>query len=393
MAAGADAGREDAMSKKANPLNPLTLLPKELNPVHQLRVMGRLARRQRKKAGLPPGTIVHTGEQKVDRVRVSAFDFTGDVCTEITEVEDVGTLLDLRDRPTVTWVNVDGLHDTQMIEKLGLHYGFHPLVLEDVVHVGQRPKLEEYDDYLYVVLYQLEWHGEHEMVTEEQVSLILGPNYLFTFQERPGDDFETVRERLRSAKGKARQRGADYLAYQLIDATVDNYFTILDRIGDIAERVELELLEAPTPQTMQKLQQIKRELLVVRRAIWPLREVMGGLLRTESELVTEGTHVYLRDVHDHVVQVVDMVETLRDVVGGMIEVYLAQVSIRTNEVMKVLTMMASVFIPLTFIVGVYGMNFEFMPEIHSKWGYPAVWGVMITATAGILLWFRKQRWL
>lgn len=381
------------MSKKVNPLNPLTLLPSVLNPVHQMKVFRRLVRRQKKKSGLPPGTIVHVGEQKVERVGVSAFDFSGDTCTEIREVEDVTTLLDLRDHPTVTWVNVDGLHDTELLERLGTHYGFHPLVLEDVAHVGQRPKLEEYDEYLYLVLYQLEWNGESEMVTEEQVSMILGPNYLFTFQERPGDDFETVRERLRSAKGKARHRGADYLAYQLIDATVDHYFTILDRIGAIAEKVEIEMMESPTAQTMRKLQQIKRELLVVRRAIWPLREVMSALVRTESELVGEGTQVYMRDVHDHAIQVVDMVETLRDVVGGMIEVYLAQVSIRTNEVMKVLTMMASVFIPLTFIVGIYGMNFEFMPELHSKWGYPAVWGVMITATAVILLWFKKQRWL
>ena len=374
-------------------LNPLTYVPDSLNPVRQLRAITRLVRRQRKKPGLPPGTIVHTGEQKVEVVRISAFDFAGEKCTEIKDVEDITSVLDLRDSPTVTWVNIDGLHDTDLIEKIGLHYGFHPLVLEDVVHVGQRPKLEEYDDYLYLVLYQLEWRGEDAMVTEEQVSMIIGPNYVFSFQERPGDDFETVRERLRQSRGKARHRGADYLAYQLIDATVDNYFTILDRIGQVTEQVELEVLGSPTPQTMHRLHQIKRELLVVRRAIWPLRDVLSGLMRTESDLVTEGTHVYLRDVHDHAVQVVDMVETLRDVVGGMIEIYLAQVSIRTNEVMKVLTMMASVFIPLTFIVGVYGMNFDFMPELNVWWGYPAVWAVMIAATAGILIWFRRQRWL
>ncbi len=374
-------------------LNPLTYVPDSLNPVRQLRAITRLVRRQRKKPGLPPGTIVHTGEQKVEVVRISAFDFAGEKCTEIKDVEDITSVLDLRDSPTVTWVNIDGLHDTDLIEKIGLHYGFHPLVLEDVVHVGQRPKLEEYDDYLYLVLYQLEWRGEDAMVTEEQVSMIIGPNYVFSFQERPGDDFETVRERLRQSRGKARHRGADYLAYQLIDATVDNYFTILDRIGQVTEQVELEVLGSPTPQTMHRLHQIKRELLVVRRAIWPLRDVLAGLMRTESELVTEGTRVYLRDVHDHAVRVVDMVETLRDVVGGMIEIYLAQVTIRTNEVMKVLTMMASVFIPLTFIVGVYGMNFDFMPELNVWWGYPAVWAVMIAATAGILIWFRRQRWL
>ena len=377
----------------AEALNPLSYVPDTLNPVHQLRVMRRFVRRQSKKSGLPPGTVVHTGTQKVERVRVSVFDFDEEKCVELKDVGDVEALFPMRDKPTVTWVNIDGLHDTGLIERIGSHYGFHPLVLEDIVQVGQRPKLEEYEDYLYIVFYQLEWQGDEAMVTEEQVSLIVGKNYVFSFQERPGDDFEMVRERLRSAKGKARQRGADYLAYQLIDATVDNYFTILDRLGLITEHVEIELLENPTHDTMHRLQQIKRELLVVRRSIWPLRDVLAGLLRTESELISEGTIVYLRDVHDHAVRVVEAVEALRDVVGGMVELYLAQVGLRTNEVMKMLTMIASIFIPLTFIVGVYGMNFDFMPELRWRWGYPGVWAGMIAVAGGILLWFRKKRWL
>jgi magnesium transporter len=374
-------------------LNPLSYLPKTLNPVHQLRVMGRFVRRQSSKTGLPPGTVVHTGPQKVERVRVGVFDFDEATCLELGDVRDVESILPLRDKPTVTWINVDGLHDTQLIETIGSHYGFHPLVLEDIVHVGQRPKLEEYDDYLYIVFYQVEWEGDEAMVTEEQVSLILGKSYVFSFQERPGDDFEMVRERLRSAKGKARQRGADYLAYQLVDSTVDNYFAILDRLGLITEQVELELLERPSQATMHRLQQIKRELLVVRRAIWPLRDVLAGLLRTESELITDSSRVYFRDVHDHAIRVVDAVEALRDVVGGMVEIYLAQVSLKTNEVMKVLTMMASIFIPLTFIVGVYGMNFDYMPELHEPWGYPVVWLIMLGVAGGILYWFRTRRWL
>jgi len=385
-------------SRKKGPLlpeslNPLSYVPNTLNPVHQLRVMRRFVRRQSKKPGLPPGTVVHTGAKKVEKVRIGVFDFDEQGCQELQDVQDVESIFPMRDKPTVTWVNIDGLHDTGLIERIGAHFGFHPLVLEDIVHIGQRPKLEEYDDYLYVVLYQLEWQGDDAMVTEEQVSLIIGKNYLFSFQERPGDDFETVRERLRSGKGKARQRGTDYLAYQLVDSTVDNYFTILDRLGLITEQVEIELLESPTHETMHRLQQIKRELLVVRRAIWPLRDVLASLLRTESELISEDARVYFRDVHDHAVRVVDAVEALRDVVGGMVEIYLAQVGLKTNEVMKMLTMMASIFIPLTFIVGVYGMNFEFMPELHSRWAYPAVWGIMVAIAGGLLLWFRKQRWL
>ncbi len=371
----------------------LDLVPKPLNPVRRLRVLGRFVRKQFTKPGTAPGTIVHTGVRKVEKVRVSTFDFDEMTCTELKDVEDIESLFDLRDSPTVTWVNIDGLHDTALIEKLGVHYGFHPLVLEDVVHVGQRPKLEEHEGYLYIVLSQLEWEGDQHMVVEDQVSLILGPNYVFSFQEQAGDDFESVRERIRQAKGKVRKQSADYLAYMLIDATVDNYFVILERLGEITEQIELELLEDPLPTTIQRLHQIKRELLVVRRAIWPLRDVLSGLNRGDSPLISESTRVYFRDVHDHAVQVLDTAETLRDVVGGMVEVYLAQVSIKTNETMKVLTMMASVFIPLTFIVGVYGMNFEFMPELHASWGYPAVWAVMIGVTAGILLWFRRQRWL
>lgn len=371
----------------------LELVPRDLNPVRRIRVLGRFVRKQFGKAGAPPGTVVHTGERKVEQARVSTLDFDEQACTELKDVTDVEALFALRDSPTVTWVNVDGLHDTALIERLGHHFGFHPLVLEDVAHVGQRPKLEEYDDYLYIVLYQLEWEGDHGMVTEEQVSLIVGRNYVFSFQERAGDDFEAVRDRIRQAKGKVRKQSADYLAYMLIDATVDHYFAILERLGEVTEQIELKLLEDPLPDTIQRLHQVKRELLVVRRAIWPLRDVLASLVRIESPLIKDSTRIYLRDVHDHAVRVVDTVETLRDVVSGMIEVYLAQVGIRTNETMKVLTMMASVFIPLTFIVGVYGMNFEFMPELHARWGYPITWGVMIAVTAAILVWFRRQRWL
>ena len=189
-------------------LNPLTYVPEKLNPVRQLRVMGRFFRRQLKKPGLPPGTIVHTGDQKVHKVRVGVIDFDAEKCLELVDVEDVATVLPMRDTPTVTWINVDGLHDTALVERLGTRYGFHPLVLEDIVHVGQRPKLEEYDDYLYVVLYQLEWQGEQAMVIEEQVSLILGPSYAFSFQERPRDDFDPRRERLRAARGKTRHHAS-----------------------------------------------------------------------------------------------------------------------------------------------------------------------------------------
>jgi magnesium transporter len=369
------------------------IVPKELDPVHHLKVVGRFVRRALKKPGLPPGTVVHTGAKKEERARVSYIDYDAQHLTEREDVQDLSVLWGLCDSPSISWVNVDGLHDTALVERIGERFGIHPLVLEDIVHVGQRPKVEEYDEYLYVVLYQLEWQGEEEMVAEEQVSLVIGPNFVFSFQERQGDDFATIRERLRTGKGKLRERGSDYLAYALIDATVDNYFSILDQIGRVTEQVELELLEQPSQDTMRKLQQIKREMLVVRRTIWPLREVMASLMRSESELISEDTKVYLRDVHDHSVQVLEAVETLRDVVSGMIDLYLSQVAQRTNEAIRVLTVMASIFIPLTFIVGVYGMNFDYMPELQSRWGYPVVWAVMISTAAGLLLWFKKRDWI
>ena len=373
--------------------NPLDLVPKELHPVRQLRVMGRFVRRQLKKPGLPPGTVVHVGAKKEERSRVSFIDFDPAQLTEREDVQDLSVLWALRESTTVSWVNVDGLHDTELIERLGERLGLHPLVLEDIAHVGQRPKLEEYDEYLYIVLYQLEWHGEHEMVAEEQVSLVLGTNWMFSFQEQRGDDFDPTRERLRRGQAKLRDRGADYLAYTLLDATVDNYFTILNHIGLVTEQLELELLDDPGQHTMRKLQQLTRELLVVRRAVWPLRDVLTSLMRTESELIREDTRFYLRDVHDHALRVLKAVETLRDVVSGMIDLYLSQVAHRTNQAIKVLTVMAGIFIPLTFIVGVYGMNFVYMPELESRWGYPAVWGVMIVTAVGLWIWFRKRSWV
>jgi magnesium transporter len=355
--------------------------------------MGRFVRRQLKKPGLPPGTVVHTGPKPAERPRVSYIDYDAQHFAEREDVQDLSVLWGLCDSPTVSWVNVDGVHDTRLIEQIGERFGIHPLVREDIAHVGQRPKLEEYDEYLYLVLYQLEWEGKEEMVTEEQISLVLGPNYLFSFQERPGDDFGVTRERLRTGQGRVRERGPDYLMYALLDATVDNYFTILNHIGLVTEHLELELLENPNQATMRTLQLVKRELLVVRRAIWPLRDVLASLLRSESRLIKEDTWVYLRDVEDHALRVLEAVETLRDVVSGMIDLYLSQVAHRTNEAIKVLTVMAGIFIPLTFIVGVYGMNFEYMPELQSRWGYPAVWVGMIAIAGGLLLWFRKRGWL
>lgn len=356
------------------------------------RIVGRLVKPLRKAPGSMPGMLVHTGQRKMESTRITFLDYDEASFRE-QEVDGVERVLPLRDLPTVSWINVDGLHDVEVIRELGQHFGLHPLVMEDLVHVGQRPKEEVYDAYIYVVLSMLSWDAEQGQVVEEQLSLVVGPNWVLTFQERIGDFFEPVRERLRGRSGKIRSRGADYLAYALIDAVVDRYYQVLEAIGEVTEALELELLDDPTEATMRRLHDLKRELVALRRSVAPVREVANGLIREDTALMSETTRVFLRDVHDHAVQVTDAVESLRDLVSGMMDLYLSTISFRTNEVMKVLTIMASIFIPLSFLAGLYGMNFQYMPELGWRWGYPALVGVMLALSGGMLLYFRRRGWL
>ena len=367
------------------------VLPKAINPVHQMRVMGRLVRRAVKKPGTAPGTLVHTGAQKVERTRIRYLDYDEEQITE-ADVEEVRKCFPFKDSPTVSWINVDGLHDVELIREVGEHFGWHPLMLEDIVSVGQRAKMEAYDGYVYLVLPMLSWSAEHGQVVEEQLSLILGERYVFTFQERVGDVFEGVRERLRAGRGRIRSRAADYLAYALMDAVVDHYFAVLEGVGDVTEELEGEVLDDPQQATMHRLHTLKRELISVRRAVWPLREMFAQLLRAEDDYFSRETQLFQRDVYDHTVQVVDTVEALRDVVTGAVDLYLSTVGHRANEVMKVLTIMASIFIPLTFLAGVYGMNFEYMPELRVHWAYPALLAVMALIAGGMLLFFKRKGW-
>lgn len=379
------------MARHRDPLH--GLLPDPLNPVRTLRVMGRLVRRVIKKPGSPPGTLVHTGTKRVEEVRIHVIDFDGEGLQEREVPRDqVESCFPLRDSETVSWINVVGLHETAVVEALGRHFGLHPLVLEDILSVGQRPKLEEYDGYLFVELNMLHM-GEGFLVEDEQLSLVVGPSWILTFQERPGDVLDVVRERLRGGRGRIRERGADYLAYALIDAVVDSYFGVLERVGDQAEQLEEEALDRPSSRTMHRIHEIRREIIVIRKSVWPVRDLLAGLLRHESPLVHEGTRIFLRDVYDHAIQAIDTVENLRDVAASLMDLHLSNLGNRTNEVMKVLTIMATIFIPLTFIVGVYGMNFEFMPELGVWWAYPAVWGVMIAVAMAMLVFFRRKGWL
>jgi magnesium transporter len=352
----------------------------------------RLFLRKVKKPGLPPGTLVHVGEKKVEKVKITVLDYD-EKTVEEREVVDIEECFLYRDKSSVSWINIDGLHQTDIIEKIGHHYGIHPTVLEDIVNTDQRPKIYDMGEYLFLVLKMISYSENEKRVQAEQISLLLGHNYVISFQEREGDVFEAIRDRIRHNKGRVRRMGSDYLAYVLMDSVVDNYFIVLEIVGDQIEEMEDEVMTSPTPETLQKLNRIKRRLLFLRKSVWPLREVVSHLERIESNLVKKQIHPYLRDIYDHTIQVVDMMETMRDMNSGMFDMYLSSVSNRMNEVMKVLTIIATIFIPLTFIAGIYGMNFEFMPELKWRWAYFSVWGLMIVVGVIMVFYFRRKRWL
>jgi magnesium transporter len=281
----------------------------------------------------------------------------------------------------------------ELIEKIGKRFGLHPLILEDIVHTGQRPKLEDFGDHVFIALKMLYYNKQKGEIESEQISLIFGKNFVISFQERVGDIFDPIRERIRKNKGRVRKAGADYLAYALIDSIVDNYFVILEQLGEEIENAEQELAVNPTPETLQAIRTFKKETIFLRKSIWPLREVANSLERGESSLVDKSTLIYLRDVYDHTIQIIDAVESYRDMLSGMLDVYLSSISNRMNEVMKVLTIFAAIFIPLTFVAGVYGMNFSFMPELGWRWGYFGILLVMAIIAAVMIVYFKRKRWL
>jgi magnesium transporter len=354
--------------------------------------MPKLTKKRSKKAGLPPGTLVHIGEKKAEGLKITVIDYD-EVHFQEKEIKTIEECFLFKDKPTVTWINVDGLHQVEILEKLGECYGFHPLMLEDILNTDQRPKMEDYGDYIYIVLKMLIQSNKNNGIMTEQISLILGPNFVISFQEMEGNIFDPIRERIRNGKGRIRKMGADYLAYALLDSIIDNYFIIMEKLGEKIEFLEEELVTRPTAQTLKTIHQLKREMIFLRRAVWPLREVVSGLERGESSLMKEPTRIYLRDVYDHTIQVIDTIETFRDMISGMLDIYLSSISNRMNAVMKVLTIIATIFMPLTFIAGIYGMNFKYMPELEWHWGYPAVWLVVVFIGISMLIYFKKKRWL
>ena len=353
--------------------------------------MSKLLRKRTKKAGLPPGSLVYTGEKVDAKVSITIIEYDEQQFQE-RESASFDECLLLRDKPGVTWIKVNGIHAVENLEKLGDCYNLHPLVLEDILNTDQRPKIEDFDDYIYIVLRMINYSEDNEL-TSEQISLILGSNFVISLQEGNGTFFAPILERLRTSKGRIRKSGADYLIYTLMDLIVDNYFVVLEQFGESLEYLEEEVVKQPTPKTLQDIHRFKYDMIMLRKSVWPLREVIGRLERRESDLIEEATGIYFKDVYDHTIVAIDNIETYRDILSGMLDIYLSSISNRLNEIMKVLTIIATIFMPLTFLAGVYGMNFKHMPELEWLWGYPFALGLMLAISLSMLLYFHRKKWI
>ncbi len=360
--------------------------------------MTRLIKRMSKKIGLPPGSLTFVGDKRADEVKITVMDYDANNLQEKT-VDRIEDCFPFKDTPTVTWINISGIHDVTVVEKIGRHFDLHPLILEDILNTGQRPKLEESDEYFYIALKMIYIEKDKDYFSSEQVSIIFGDNFVISFQEREGDVFDPVRERIRKTVPRTRMLGPDYLAYTLIDAVVDNYFTVLESTGEGIEGMEDVLINQPSPGNLETIHDMKRELILMRKRIWPLREVVGALSRSESKLIHDYSDPYIRDLYEHIIQVIDTVETFRDMVSGLIDMYLSSVSNKMNEVMKVLTVIATIFIPLSFLAGVYGMNFDRstsewnMPELGFAYGYIGFWIVALAVGIGLFAYFKRKGWV
>ncbi|MDX1603446.1 MAG: magnesium/cobalt transporter CorA [Salinimicrobium sediminis] len=339
-----------------------------------------------------PGTVTYVGSKEQVETTLEVIDYNADNFERFTsKTPEDAFKFEAEDR--TTWINIDGLSNTAEIEKVGKYYELHPLIIEDIVNTNQRPKIDEYGDYFFIVAKML-YYRKDGRLENEHISIVLGKNYVLTFQEAGGDVFDGVRERLSNAKGRIRSRGADYLVFALLDAIVDNYFVVVEEMSDKIESLEERLFNAqPNDDITLEIQELKRTMLRIRRAVNPLREVVSRLEKVDHELVQEQTINYIRDLYDHMIQVSENIEIYREMTWGLMDMYMTTISNKMNEVMKVLTIMASIFIPLTFLAGLYGMNFEYMPELEYRFSYPILLGVMFLMLLGMLFYFKRKHWL
>ncbi|MFM1847512.1 MAG: magnesium/cobalt transporter CorA [Pseudomonadota bacterium] len=350
-------------------------------------------KRRSKKAGLPPGSLVYIGDKPSSKASISIIEYNAAEMTERPAVS-IDDCLPCRDSTPVSWINIEGVYDTEAIGRIGAHFGIHPLVLEDILNTDKRPTCEEFEGYVFLTLKMLSKGSRGRTLIAEQVSLVFGPTWVISFQEgHEGDVFQAVRERIKGSKGRIRHSGSDYLAYALLDAIVDGYFAVLEEMGEEIEQIEQVLATSPADKILGEIYRAKRTSVFLRRAVWPVRDIAANLERMETPLIAPTTRLYLRDVYTHTIEVIEVLESHREMVAGMLEIYLSSVSNKLNKVMMVLTLVTTIFMPLSFIAGVYGMNFKYMPELELTYGYPLVVGVMVTIAAAMLVFFRRRGWL
>ncbi len=353
--------------------------------------MKQAAKRRSHKAGFPPGTLVHIGERKRQSARIRLLQYDAE---QLDERElGIEEWREPRQAGGVTWIHVAGVHDTALLAAVGKHFGLHPLVLEDILNTDQRPKREDYQDYTFIVIKALQNGREGERLVREQVSIILGRDFVLSFEENEPSLFEPVRQQLLRKHGRVHELGADYLAYRLIDAVVDEYFGVLERFGEQIESLQERIIRRPSSRSQQTLHHLRREMMMVRRFVWPLREVVGGLEREGGRFIQGETRIYLRDVYDHVVHMIETIETFHEMLSYGLDIYLLGTTHKLNEIIKVLTVITTAFMPPTLIASIYGMNFRIMPELDWTWGYPATIGAMLGTVTIMLVIFRRKHWL
>ena len=354
--------------------------------------MARFFKKSEENKGLAPGSLIFIGNKKMENIKIKLIDFDEKNLTE-SQLTKISEGKELKEKDTVTWINIYGLHDNEVMTEIGNIFDLHPLLLEDIMNTGQRPKLEEFDNCLFLVMKMLRYDNEKKKIIAEQLSMVISKTFLLTFQEQPGDVFEPVRERIRKQKGRIRASGIDYLAYALLDTVVDNYISVIENLGDEIEDIDDEVLIDPTPSVMEKINLYKREMNYLLKSIRPLREAILKLNKLDSEFIRAETIQFLKDLQDLITQATEAIDTYREMLSDQLNIYNSSMSNKMNEIMKVLTIFAAIFIPLTFIAGIYGTNFEYLPELHYKYSYYIFWGVMIVVAVSLLFFFKRKKWL
>ena len=354
--------------------------------------MPKLFKKRSQSTGLKPGSLIHIGEEVMKEPKITVMNYNADHFEE-KKLKTIAECCHYKEKTMLTWINVDGISHANFIEQIGQSFDIHPLTLENIMNTAQRPKIEYFPNYIYVALKMLDWDKTKHEIKLEHISLILTDHIVISFQEKEGDVFDPIRQRIRKIQGSIRKAGPDYLFYALLDTIVDHYFLVLEKIGEKTEYLEEHLVNEPEPTQLQMIHHYKRNLIFLRNAVWPLREIISKLERDETKYIQKNTKIFLRDVYDHTIQVIETIEVLRDMISGLLDVYLSSVSNKMNEVMKVLTIIATIFIPLTFIAGIYGMNFKYMPELSWKWAYPFIITIMFLIGIAMFFFFKKKKWL